>query len=218
LTFVAWPRVKGDYLRVREDSRVVVITLGTDKERFTDIEALLVGSCKTENLGLERIIVNVIANPAIRFMVVTGSEVVGHRSGNALVCLHREGIDDEGVIKDAVGAVPRIENIAAEAVERFRQQVELVDMVGIDDLDLVARTVRELDDQLTKDYPGGPMEVEARRRIVAPLPTGSAHGDVWLSVDPAIEVDPFTGCVYLSHPIHVGEGVRIDAERGLVSC
>lgn len=215
---MAWPRVKGDYLRVREDSRVVVITLGSDKERFSDIEALLVGSCKTENLGLERIIINVIANPAIRFVVVTGSEVVGHRSGNAMVCLYREGIDDEGIIKDATGAVPCIENISPEAVERFRRQVELVDMVGVDDPDLVARTVRELDGQVTEDYPGGPMEVEVRRRIAALLPIGSAHGNVWLSVDPAIEVDPFTGCVYLSYPVHVGGNVRIDAVRGLVSC
>ena len=210
--------MKGDYLLVRKDSRVVVVTVGSDKERFSDIEALLVGSCKTENLGLERIIVNVIANPAIRFMVVTGSEVVGHRSGNAMVCLHREGIDNEGVIKNATGAVPRIENISSEAVERFRRQVELVDMVDIDDPELVARTVRELDGQVTEDYPDGPMEVEVRRRITTPPPTGSGHGDVWLSADPAIEVDPFTGCVYLTHPIHVGRDVRIDAVRGLVSC
>jgi len=210
--------VKGDFIQVRKDSRVVVVTVGSNKERFSDIEALLVGSCKTENLGLERIIVNVIANTAIRFMVVAGSEVVGHRSGNAMVCLHREGIDDEGVIKDATGAVPRIENIGPEAVERFRRQVELVDMVGIDDPDLIARTVRELDDQVSEDYPGGPMEVEVRRRITTLPPTGTPHGDVWLSADPAIEVDPFTGCVYLTHPVHVGGQVRIDAVRGLVSC
>ena len=43
--------------------------------------AALCGPCKTENLGLEKVIANVIANPNIRFMLFCGTEVKGHLSG-----------------------------------------------------------------------------------------------------------------------------------------
>ena len=52
------------------------------------------GPLKTENIGIEKIVANVISNPNIRYLVVCGEEIRGHRSGESLLCLNKDGIDD----------------------------------------------------------------------------------------------------------------------------
>ena len=78
-----WPLVKGDFYSGDANSPVAVVTMGShlDEKGICDAGAALCGSCKTENLGLEKVIANVIANPNIRFMLFCGTEVKGHLSG-----------------------------------------------------------------------------------------------------------------------------------------
>jgi len=96
------------------------------------------GPLKTENIGVEKIVANVISNPNIRFLVVCGEEIRGHRSGSSLVALNKNGIDKTNRIIDAPGAIPYIENIDNKAIERFRNQIKIVDLIGnikIDEID-----------------------------------------------------------------------------------
>jgi len=115
---------------VRDPSHCVAIcTLG--KQIEVAGEFCILGTCKTENIGIERVIINVISNPHIRFLLLTGPEVPGHLTGRSLRALHENGVDPKTKkIIDAEGAIPYIENVPLEGVERFRQQVELVEMIN----------------------------------------------------------------------------------------
>ena len=55
-----WPVVKGDYTVGNPKSRIAVVTLASYINPSP--EAALWGSSKTENLGVEKIVANVISN------------------------------------------------------------------------------------------------------------------------------------------------------------
>ena len=88
------------------------------------------GSLKTENIGVEKIIANTISNPSIRFLVICGDDIRGHRSGSSLIALHKNGIDHNHRIINAPGAIPYIENLKEEAIKRFQAQLNVIDLIG----------------------------------------------------------------------------------------
>lgn len=130
-----WPQIVGDYTVGDIESAVAVVTLGSHMEDLpVKAGAGISGPLHTENLGIEKVIGNIVSNPNLRFLVVCGSEVQGHITGQSIKALHANGVDPEkGKIIDATGAIPFIENMPPEAIQRFRDQVELVDMVDIED-------------------------------------------------------------------------------------
>jgi tetrahydromethanopterin S-methyltransferase subunit A len=101
------------------------------------------GSLKTENIGIEKIVANVISNPHIRFLVVCGDDIRGHRSGSSIVALLKNGIDKNNRIIDAPGAIPYIENLNKEAIERFQKQIEIVDLIGVKDKKMIEKKIDE---------------------------------------------------------------------------
>ena len=140
-----WPLVKGDFHSGDANSPVAVITMGShlDEQGICDAGAALCGSCKTENLGLEKVIANVIANPNIRFALLVGTEVKGHLSGQTLVALHKSGIK-EGRVVGAEGAIPFIENLNDAAIKRFQEQVEIVNIMESEDIGAIKAKINEL--------------------------------------------------------------------------
>ena len=140
-----WPHIVGDYVVGDEESPVAVVTLGSHMEdEPVKAGAAISGPLHTENLGIEKVVGNVIANPNLRFLLVCGAEVMGHITGQTMKALHENGVDGEtGRIMGATGAIPYIENMPEEAIERFRRQVELVDMVDVEDPDSIAAMIQE---------------------------------------------------------------------------
>jgi tetrahydromethanopterin S-methyltransferase subunit A len=140
-----WPLVKGDFHSGDANSPVAVITMGShlDEQGICDAGAALCGSCKTENLGLEKVIANVIANPNIRFALLVGTEVKGHLSGQTLVALHKSGVK-EGRVVGAEGAIPFIENLNDAAIKRFQEQIEIVNIMESEDLGAIKAKINEL--------------------------------------------------------------------------
>ena len=140
-----WPLVKGDFHSGDANSPVAVVTMGShlDEQGICDAGAALCGSCKTENLGLEKVIANVIANPNIRFLLLVGTEVKGHLSGQTLVALHKGGVK-EGRVVGAEGAIPFIENLNDAHIKRFQEQVEVVNIMESEDLGVIKAKINEL--------------------------------------------------------------------------
>ncbi|KAB2946969.1 MAG: tetrahydromethanopterin S-methyltransferase subunit A [Candidatus Methanoperedens nitroreducens] len=141
-----WPVIKGEYEVGNPENPVAVSTCGSHVKGASQLTAgaAITGPQKTENLGIEKIVANVISNPNIRFLLVTGAEVKGHISGEAMVMFHKNGIRDNRVV-GATGAIPYIENLPDEAVKRFQTQVvEVVNMIGIEDEDAIVAKVKEL--------------------------------------------------------------------------
>lgn len=125
------------------------------------------GSCKTENLGAEKIIINTISNSNIRYVLLCGNESKGHLAGQTLIALHKNGIDDDGRIIGSDGAIPFVENIGKDAIERFQKQVTIIDRIGLTDIDEIYNIV---DEYCSKDgsYCEDPfvVEVVAKRKTV----------------------------------------------------
>jgi tetrahydromethanopterin S-methyltransferase subunit A len=96
-------------------------------------EVSIVGTLQTENLGIERLIRNVVTNPNIRFLVLCGSDStnqIGHLPGQSLLALARFGLDERSRILGAEGKRPFLKNVPREAVRHFCRAVELVDLIG----------------------------------------------------------------------------------------
>ena len=110
---------------------VAVVLLNIE---YTPPEGVAIyGRLKTENIGIEKIIANTISNPFLRFLVICGDDIRGHRSGSSLIALHRNGIDSNHRIIEAPGAIPYIENLKEEAIKRFQAQLSVVDLIGESD-------------------------------------------------------------------------------------
>jgi len=158
-----WPLVKGDFHSGDANSCVAVITMGShlDEQGICDAGAAMCGSCKTENLGLEKVIANYIANPNIRFMILCGTEVKGHLSGQSMVALHKGGVKD-GRIVGAEGAIPFIENLNDAAIKRFQEQITVVNIMETEDLAAIKAKINELKAKDPGAFAADPLVVEVK--------------------------------------------------------
>ena len=144
-TAEGWPIINGDYTVGDPQSCIAGATLASYIENIlVEAGAAIAGPVKTENLGVEKMIANLISNPNIRFLILCGSEVQGHITGQSIEALHANGVDpDKRRIKGAKGAIPFIENMPDEAIERFQQQLDLISMIDVEDSKEIQAKVKE---------------------------------------------------------------------------
>jgi tetrahydromethanopterin S-methyltransferase subunit A len=133
-----WPPLPGEYRVIRYQAPVAICTL-TDEgltQRLAEARpagVAIIGRLHTENLGIERIIQNTLANPNLRFLILCGADSaqrIGHLPGQSILALFQNGLDERGRIVGAKGKRPVIRNVPPDASEAFRKQVEAVDLVG----------------------------------------------------------------------------------------
>lgn len=166
-----WPPLPGDFHVLRYCAPVAVCTLNTEAlavslaKRKPDGLAI-VGSLHTENLGIERIIKNVISNPNIRFLVLCGQDteqVVGHLPGQSLESLFRNGLDERGRINGARGRRPVLKNVTRQEVSAFTEQVELMALISEE----CEETLLAQISSLAKRNPGAYMHSLAETKVEA---------------------------------------------------
>ena len=104
--------------------------------------AALSGTLQTENIGLEKVICNVVANPNIRYLVVCGPESPGHRVGETIMALMGNGIDERKRIIGTSAQTPYLFNIPLEAIERFRRQLTVIDLIDEGRPEVIREAVR----------------------------------------------------------------------------
>ncbi len=185
-----WPPAPGDYEVGDPTLPVAICTLG--KKFDVPVDYAIIGTCKTENIGIERVIINVISNSNIRFFILAGPEIPGHRTGSSLRSLYHNGIDpDTRKIIDAEGAIPYIENIPLEAVERFRSQVKIIDLMNVSDPERIAGVVQEILQQPVEPFPEDPYWIEFIHETGGSRPR-SASGDVMVLPEYGLALDPST--------------------------
>ena len=145
-----WPPLPGAYTVLHYQAPVAVCTLNDEELAKTLArtglpELAIVGTLHTENLGIERLVANVVANPHIRFVIVCGPDsrqAIGHLPGQSLVALAQSGIDERQRIIGAKGKRPVLRNLGLVAVEHFRGTREVIDLVGVSDLEAILAAVR----------------------------------------------------------------------------
>lgn len=137
-----YPPEEGCYLRGNDNSPVaVIVILKWRREETPESIELLVrtaleggaalsGTLQTENVGLEKVICNVIANPNIRYIVVCGPESPGHLVSETINALYKNGLDENKRIIGTEAPAPFLFNIPKEWIDRFVKQTKLIDLVS----------------------------------------------------------------------------------------
>lgn len=146
-----WPIERGSYFVGDEKASVAINTLsstGLPKELIKTLKdkIAIVGYCETENIGVEKIVKNTISNPNIRTMIICGNEsgenmMGGHFSGQALISLHSNGINEKNRIIGAKGKRPVVKNLNNDQVERFQSQIEIVNLIGNNSIEVISQNV-----------------------------------------------------------------------------
>jgi len=137
-----YPPEEGCFLRGNDFSpvAVVVILCWIREQTPPEIEQLvrvgvesgaaLSGTLQTENIGLEKVVCNVVANPNIRYLVVCGPESPGHQVGETILALAKNGMDERCRIIGSPSPTPYLFNLPPGLVERFRKQVTVINLIN----------------------------------------------------------------------------------------
>ncbi len=133
-----YPPEEGRYLRGNDFSPVAVcvvlddfdFSIPSDLQELVmagvDTGAALAGMLQTENVGMEKMICNIVANPNIRYIVLCGRESPGHMPGESLLMLVKNGVDDKKQIIGSTAPTPYLHNLPVEVIERFNKQIVTV--------------------------------------------------------------------------------------------
>jgi tetrahydromethanopterin S-methyltransferase subunit A len=144
----SWPPYPGDYVLGNLQSTVAVCTLSRRDLALRLIAAeetdlAIAGRCDTENIGVEKVVLNLLANPRIRWLVICGEEAKGHRAGDALLQLKQRGVDANMRVLESASWRPILKNLTLLEVARFREQIEVINLLGVTDLDNILATIRD---------------------------------------------------------------------------
>ncbi|MEJ2165823.1 MAG: DUF4346 domain-containing protein [Desulfobacterales bacterium] len=155
-----WPPQPGDY-RIFNAAKSTALALLQDVH-FNDADlaihaskTAIIGTITTENLGVEHLVKNVVANPHLRHLVIWGNDIEGHLPGDALLNLFAGGLDKTGRIIGARGARPVLKNLSESEVSHFRKQIRIVDLIGKRHLSELADQLELLDNQAVQPYEAG---------------------------------------------------------------
>jgi tetrahydromethanopterin S-methyltransferase subunit A len=143
----SWPVVEGSY-RIGDPTAPVAVCALTSDELLGPLAAMpgvaIAGEVQTANQGIERIIMNVTTNPAIRFLLLCGKDSRLFRQGQSLGALLENGVDEARRIIGAEGYEPVLRSVTSDQVEAFRQQIELVDWTDERDPDALRERISGL--------------------------------------------------------------------------
>jgi tetrahydromethanopterin S-methyltransferase subunit A len=148
-----YPPEDGRYLRGNDFSpAAVAIILTSDEDKIPqELETLvrvgietgaaLSGTVQTENIGFEKIVCNIVANPNIRYLIIGGPESWGHSTGEALKALIHQGVDEKKRIIGTNAPHPFLFNLSMKMIERFRKQLSVIDLQFEGDPNLIRKAV-----------------------------------------------------------------------------
>lgn len=100
---------------------------------------ILVGRLLSENRGIDALIRHVNKHPTVDTIIICGIEVLGHRAGHALFCVHSYGTDEQNRIINSVSPDPVLSVSKAE-IQQFQRQITLINKIGQTDLEKI-RTI-----------------------------------------------------------------------------
>lgn len=166
--FINWPAVEGRYAVGRKTSPVAVCTNASiDEIEINPQKAALWGKCVTENIGLEKIIQNIVSNPNIRYLVLCGRDSKGHFVSQAVESLLKNGVDKNKMIIGAKGNMPFLKGISEELIERFRKQITAINMVGEKDAQKIERVIDGLLLLGAESFSGDALKIDRAREVEA---------------------------------------------------
>ena len=145
---MTWPPIKGSYkiLNLKGDTAVVTRASFSlpDNTKFNDCKRIaVIGSCVTENVGIDRMIKNLISNGRVRNIIICGKESKGHNVGNALKNLVTNGVDENKRITNATGDDPKLK-VNDELIKRFRKQIQNIKVINSENPEAIIKIIKDL--------------------------------------------------------------------------
>lgn len=104
---------------------------------------LIVGRLYSENKGIEDLILYCTSHNSLKYLVVCGQDTKGHYSGDALVKIKLYGVNPRGHILNTLAPRPYL-TLKPETVEKFRKNIQIIDMRGVCKLEEIKRRVNNL--------------------------------------------------------------------------
>lgn len=170
--FPSWPPLPGDYTVLDKDAPGAVCTLA-DEDLYEALRkaplpgVALVGMLTTENLGIERLVCNVVASPRISWLLLCGTDSRGHRAGECFAALAENGVDSEMRIVGAPGKRARLVNQSFEEVEAFRRGIRVVPRIGLKDVGEISRLAKDLGNMPSAERIWAVCAVPVEERVAA---------------------------------------------------
>lgn len=186
----AWPPHPGDYVLGNPEGTVAICTLSNRDLPVRLIAAgepavAIAGRCDTENIGVEKVVLNLLANPRIRWLVICGTEAKGHRAGDAFLQLKERGVDPDMRVLESASWRPILKNLTLLDVAQFRQQIEKVNLIGVTDKEGILAAVRDCSHRPVQAFPAGPAEAAGRKDTRAAIEHIPAKAPKQLRLDRA---------------------------------
>ncbi len=103
----------------------------------------VVGRLLSENKGIDMLLDYIASMKGIRYLIICGKDSRGHYAGQALIALHRNGMDERGRIIGAIGKNPVI-SASIEKVNEFRIRVNVIDMIGVVEKERISLHIESL--------------------------------------------------------------------------
>lgn len=168
-----WPIVEGEYIVGNTEASMAICTLA-DTDLPNELKAVdllehtaIIGTLSTENLGVERVIRNLTANPNIGYLILCGKDSRGHRAGQAILSLKDNGVDQDNRIIGAKGPRPVLKNITAGEIEAFRKHITVINEIGTQDTSRLTEVVKAYMDKPKGVTPILPPKVQMPKVVEA---------------------------------------------------
>lgn len=106
-------------------------------------EIAIAGRLLSENKGIDSLIRSVISNEKIDIIILCGKETIGHKSGDSLLCLYKNGIDENHKIIGSSSPHP-ILTVTKNQVSKFQRQVKIINKIGEIDISSLKEIIETL--------------------------------------------------------------------------
>ncbi len=106
-------------------------------------EIAIAGRLLSENKGIDSLIKSVISNEKIDTIILCGKDTIGHKSGDSLLCLYKNGLDQDHKIIGSVSPHPML-TITKKEMSKFQEQVKIINKIGETSISQLKNTIKTL--------------------------------------------------------------------------
>lgn len=135
---------------VGKGSRIAICTLSSIRlltEISNDTKLMnnlaIVGRLLSENKGIDDIINYCIVHKELEHLIICGKDSRGHRAGDSLIALSKNGMTKEGIIIESKSPRPQLRSSYQE-VEIFRERITVHNLIEEMDLNHIRSCVYEI--------------------------------------------------------------------------
>jgi len=92
-------------------------------------EVAIAGRLLSENKGIDSLVRSVVSNEKIDTIILCGKDTLGHRPGDSLLCLYKNGTDTNHMIIGSSSPHPVL-TVTKKEISKFQGQVKIINKIG----------------------------------------------------------------------------------------